>query len=89
MSNTEFIKLCEGTVKEYFAKQNVPICTSRIFIIWMNKTLNTNKASVYVAGTKLRFEVTFEGATNRLFMDIYKQKERYIKVLELQDDGGY
>ena len=51
MKDKEFIKLCKETVRDYTNRHidktdNVQITTDNVFIVWICKTLQNNKALV-------------------------------------------
>lgn len=83
MTNQEFIKFCKETVKDYVNKNidktdNKQITEEDVYIVWICKTLQNNKA---LASTTLSdgmyYELTFNGDKNECYVDVYKKWENY------------
>ena len=83
MKNQEFIKFCKETVKDYVNKNidktdNKQIAEEDVYIVWICKTLQNNKA---LASTMLSdgmyYELTFNGDKNECYIDVYKKWENY------------
>lgn len=79
MNEKEFVKLCKETVAKYANKHldktdGKQITTDDVFIVWMCKTLQNNKA---LASTTLfdgmYYELTFNGDKSELYVDAYKK----------------
>ena len=81
MNEREFVAICKNTVAEY-ANEHLDkadgkkITEDDVFIVWMCKTLQNNKAMV---STKLfdgmYYELTYNGDKKELYFDAYKKLE--------------
>lgn len=81
MNEKEFVSLCKKTVAEY-ANEHIDktdgkqITADDVFIVWMCKTLQNNKA---LASTTLLdgmyYELTYNGDKKELYFDAYKKWE--------------
>lgn len=87
MNEKDFVALCKKTVADY-ANANLDksdgkqISEEDVFIVWMCKTLQNNKA---LASTTLfdgmYYELTFNGNKGELYVDAYKKWENFaVKV---------
>ncbi len=83
MNEKEFVSLCKKTVAEYAnnhldKSDGKQITEDDVFIVWMCKTLQNNKA---LASTTLfdgmYYELTFNGNKKELYVDAYKKWENY------------
>lgn len=81
MNEKEFVSLCKNVVANYANKHldktdGKQITAKDVFIVWMCKTLQNNKA---LASTTLfdgmYYELTFNGDKNELYVDAYKKWE--------------
>lgn len=81
MNEKDFVSLCKKTVADYANKHldksdNKQITEDDVYIVWMCKTLQNNKA---LASTTLfdgmYYELTFNGNKNELYVDAYKKFE--------------
>ena len=83
MDNDKFIELCKEKVVDYtntfmnLSSVNPPvhISTSDVYVVWLNRTLQNNKAllSTTIAdGTY--YEITYNGDKNEMYFDAYKHK---------------
>ena len=81
MNEKDFVKLCKKTVAEYANKHldktdGKQITEDDVFIVWMCKTLQNNKA---MASTTLfdgmYYELTYNGDKKELYLDAYKKWE--------------
>lgn len=87
MNEKEFVKLVKKTVADY-ANQHLDkadgkqITEDDVFIVWMCKTLQNNKA---MASTTLfdgmYYELTFNGNKQELYVDAYKKWENFTVVV--------
>ena len=81
MDNFAFMGLCFDAVVEYFNKHRDKSDSSEItaydvYIVWMCKTLQNNKALVSTnVSDGMYYEVTYNGDTNELYLDVYKKWE--------------
>ncbi len=89
MGNDKFEIKCKEIVKNYANEHldksdNAEITIEDVFIVWISKTLQNNKALV---STKLHdgmyYECTYNGDKKELYLDAYKKFEnRCIKIEE-------
>lgn len=81
MTNQEFEKLCIKTVKNYanahLDKTDGVVLTGKdIYIVWMCKTLQNNKALVSTTlPDGMYYELTYNGDKKELYLDAYKKFE--------------
>lgn len=87
MGNDKFEKLCKATVVDYFNKKvektdNKTITEDDVFIVWISKVLQNNKALVSTTiSDGMYYEITYNGDKNELYLDAYKKWEnRCIKL---------
>lgn len=81
MNEKDFVKLCKKTVAEYANKHldktdGKQITEDDVFVVWMCKTLQNNKA---MASTTLfdgmYYEITYNGNKKEIYLDAYKKWE--------------
>ena len=87
MGNQEFIDICKKLVVDYFngrkdsTDKNGEITRDDVFIVWMCKTLQNNKA---LLSTTIRdgmyYEITFSGDKHEFYLDAYKKWEN-VRIL--------
>lgn len=87
MKNNDFEILCKEVVRDYFNEKvdksdNFEITTDDVYIVWVCKTLQNNKA---LASTNVSdgmyYELTYNGDKQELYLDAYKKQEnRCIKL---------
>ena len=87
MNEKEFVELVKKTVADY-ANEHMDktdgkkICENDVFIVWMCKTLQNNKA---MASTNLfdgmYYELTFNGDKGELYVDAYKKWQNFCVVI--------
>ena len=81
MTDTEFIKLCKETVRDYFngtsdKADNFEMTTDNVFIVWFCKTLQNWKALVSTTVSDgMYYELTYNGDKGELYLDAYKKRE--------------
>lgn len=81
MSNEEFAELCKETVVSYFNEKaektdNIKITKDNVFIVWLCKTLQNNKALVSTTiSDGMYYELTYNGDKKELYFDAYKKWE--------------
>ena len=87
MNEKDFVVLCKKTVAEYANRHldktdGKQITEEDVFIVWMCKTLQNNKA---LASTTLfdgmYYELTFNGNKGELYVDAYKKWENFMVVV--------
>lgn len=81
MNEKDFVKLCKKTIVDYFNGRSdktdkFQITEDNVFIVWMCKTLQNNKAiaSTTVSDGML-YELTYNGDKRELYLDAYKKWE--------------
>lgn len=83
MDNDKFIELCKKKVVGYTntfmnlnsINQPVHISTSDVYVVWLNRTLQNNKALLSTTLTDgMYYEVTYNGDKNEMYFDAYKHK---------------
>lgn len=89
MDSKKFVELVKQIVVDYANKHldatdNKKITTDDVFIVWLCKTLQNNKA---LASTTLfdgmYYELTYNGDKNEIYFDAYKKWEnKCVKVGE-------
>ena len=94
MDSGEFMSLCKDVVAKY-ANEHLDksdgkqINTDDVYIVWMSKTLQNNKA---LASTNLfdgmYYELTFNGDKNELYLDAYKKFENRCIELAIRTKEG-
>lgn len=89
MGNDEFLKLCKKIVMNYTNEHldksdNVQITEDNVFIVWICKTLQNNKALVSTTlFDGMYYELTYNGDKKEVYLDAYKKFEnKAIKVEE-------
>ena len=90
MDNEKFEKLCREIVVDYFNGQadstdkNGTITEKNVFIVWICKTLQNNKALVSTTVSDgMYYEITYNGDKKEIYVDAYKKWKNYaIKVEE-------
>ena len=90
MDNGKFVELCKGYVVDYantfmnLNSINPPVNISKddVYVVWLNRTLQNNKALLSTAITDgMYYEVTYNGDKNEAYFDVYKHiRNREIKL---------
>lgn len=75
MNNTEFITLITNKTIEYLEKQGIHITETDIFISWLVKNLQNNKALVGIPQNDMYLEFSYNGTKNQLYMDVYDKRD--------------
>lgn len=87
MNENDFRKVCKKTVADYANKHldktdGKKITEDDVFIVWMCKTLQNNKALVSTTlFDGMYYELTYNGDKNELYFDAYKKWENACIVL--------
>ena len=90
MDNDKFIELCKEKVVDYTntfmnlnsINQPVHISTDDVYVVWLNRTLQNNKALLSTTiADGMYYEVTYNGDKNEMYFDAYKHK--YNKEINL------
>ena len=89
MKNNDFENLCIKLVKDYANEHldksdNVVVEEKDVFIVWICKTLQNNKALLSTTlFDGMYYEITYNGDKKEIYLDAYKKFEnRAIKVEE-------
>ena len=81
MDNKEFVELCKEKVVDYNnnginvtnTKSSVAITTDSVYVVWLNRTLQNNKALLSTTVEDgMYYEITYNGDKNELYFDAYK-----------------
>ena len=81
MDNKEFVELCKEKVVDYTnttmnlnsINRPVHITTSDVYVVWLNRTLQNNKALLSTTiSDGMYYEATYNGDKNELYFDAYK-----------------
>ena len=84
MTDKEFVTLCKETVRDYTNKHidksnNIQITTDDVFIVWICKTLQNNKALVSTTlSDGMYYEITHNGDKQETYVDAYKKWENFV-----------
>lgn len=91
MDSKNFIKKAKDAVVNYFndrvekTDKNSRITDDEVFVVWMCKTLQNNKALLSTTVSDgMYYEITFNGDKKELYLDAYKKCEN--KVLYYTDE---
>lgn len=83
VDNDKFIELCKEKVVDYTntfmnlnsINQPIHISTGDVYVVWLNRTLQNNKALLSTTLTDgMYYEVTYNGDKNEMYFDAYKHK---------------
>lgn len=87
MPNNEFIIISKQIVVNYFNEKaektnNKKITQEDVFVVWLCKTLQNNKALLSTNVTDgMYYEITYNGDKKEFYLDAYKKWEnRAIKI---------
>lgn len=84
MTNNDFESLCKEIVVNYFNRHvektdKKTITTDDVFIVWICKTLQNNKALVSTTiSDGMYYEITHNGDKNETYVDAYKKWENFV-----------
>lgn len=84
MTEKQFSSLCKEEIKNYVnahldKTDRVQITENDVFIVWMCKTLQNNKALISTTlNDGMYYEVTHNGDKNETYIDCYKKWENYV-----------
>ena len=92
MGNDKFEKLCKELVVNNFNENvdktdNFKITENDVFIVWICKTLQNNKAllSTTVSDGKY-YEITYNGDKKEAYIDVYVKLQNICKKVEDQNE---
>ena len=81
MTEQPFVSICKALVRDYTNEHldktdGVQISEDDVYIVWMCKTLQNNKALLSTTLTDgMYYEVTYNGDADELYIDAYKKFE--------------
>lgn len=84
MTDKQFINLCKEEIKNYANKRldktdGVQITENDVFIVWICKTLQNNKAlALTTLNDGMYYEITHNGDKNETYINCYKKWENYV-----------
>lgn len=84
MNSENFEKLCKEIVVDYFNSNadktdNTYITKEDVFIVWMCKTLQNNKALVSTTVSDgMYYEITHNGDKEETYVDVYKKWKNFV-----------
>lgn len=88
MDNKKFEALCKSIVVDYFnshvdATDHVRITEDDVYIVWLCKTLQNNKALVSTnVPDGVYYEITHNGNKAETYVDVYKKWENFVCAAE-------
>ena len=87
MDNEKFVNNCKKIIRRYVEEhldKSDPIPEFNIFVVWLCKTLQNNKALLSTTlFDGMYYELTYNGDKKELYFDAYKKFEnRCIKIEE-------
>lgn len=86
MGNTEFMEKCKMEVCKYHndnANEDDYISMEDVFIVWMVKVLQNNKALAATNKEDNRYyEITYNGDKKEMYVDAYKKEENKLVKIE-------
>ena len=73
MGNAEFQYNCIKLVEDYLLEENPDLGDAEIYVVWMCKTLQNNKAllSTDIEGDTRYYEITYNGDKEEFYFDAY------------------
>ena len=86
MGNEKFEALCKSAVVDYFnahvdKTENKQITENDVYIVWMCKALQNNKALVSTnVSDGQYYEITHNGDKGETYVDVYKKWENFVVV---------
>lgn len=84
MKDTDFIKLCKETVRDYAdmhvdKSDNVDVGLDDVYVVWLCKALKNSKALLSTTlPDGMYYEVTYDGDKNEMYVDCYKKWENFV-----------
>ena len=83
MGNERFKKLCKAAVvryvNEHLEDEREYITKDNVYIVWLCKVLQNNKALVSTTiEDGMYYEVTYNGDKDELYLDAYKKQENVL-----------
>ena len=87
MNEKEFVELCKNAVVDYTNSHldktdGKQITSDDVFIVWMCKTLQNNKALVSTTlFDGMYYEVTYNGDKGEMYVDAYKKWHNFCIIV--------
>lgn len=84
MNEKDFSLFCRETVRDYAnahldKSDNVSITTDDVFVVWMCKTLQNNKALLSTTlFDGMYYEITYNGDKKEAYVDAYKKWDNFV-----------
>lgn len=75
MINVDMLKLAKKVVIDYYNEGANLITTDDVFIVWFYKTFQDWRALIGIYGSNIYYEVTFNGTTDKIYLDIYEKRK--------------
>ena len=92
MDNKKFVELAIALVEDCLIEvlEYVDADTIDIYVVWLSKTLQNNKALLSTdKGDGRYYEITYNGDKDEFYFDMYKKEmNRAISVKETEERGG-
>lgn len=91
MGNEKFKKLCKTLVvkyvNEHLTDEREYICREQVYIVWLCKVLQNNKALVSTTVEDgMYYEITYNGDKDEIYFDAYKKSENVcVKPSEVEN----
>lgn len=88
MDNQKLVKLAKKAVADYFNSRKEITDEDRlapedVYVVWLCKTLQNNKALLGTDYDNMYYEVTYNGDKNEMYLDAYKKwHNKCIKIEE-------
>lgn len=93
MSNDKFSEFAKQMILEYVLtnlsteEPEVSLTLDDIYIVWMCKTLQNNKALLSTTVSDgMYYELTYDGDKKQAYLDAYKKLENQVITLESEED---
>ena len=77
MGNAEFVKTAKSALVHYLTdKRNSDIDESEVYVVWLCKVLQNNKALLSTTVEDgMYYEVTYNGDKGEMYLDAYEKRE--------------
>lgn len=77
MGNDEFVKTAKSALVHYLTdKRNYNIDESEVYVVWLCKVLQNNKALLSTTVEDgMYYEVTYNGDKGEMYLDAYEKRE--------------
>lgn len=86
MDDWKFVKFAKEAVVNYFNAEHIDggrIAEGNVYVVWLCKTLQNNKALLGTDHDDIYYEITYNGDKNEMYLDAYKKWDnKCIKIEE-------